>query len=367
MNWLDLHIGFELKLAESGDYLNTTFTKHKLDEWLNKGMFSLLDKFFPGSRVNPGYSDNTLISELVQSLESYYEKPFYTFDDRAVRGFYPQDFYRMISVRLNSGAYCSDRTSTTVSDTFNYWVINLKNSITGTPLTEKLAKFRIDCVVEDADDNPVGDCNIYQMIDVLPTGFSDIALYQLIHRLLLQYGGNSEFFLDIYYERFADLYERGCFIIVEKPNSLTTDLEDMTVTYTDTAGLEVVDYVAKQSFSLTREFSSSTARWINDVRFLDSELEGASSNDPYNKTTKKSPYVIMSGGQFLAYHYSSFNLFKYNLKYLRTPKLINHEADQGLDFGVSYGSTRLIGEAIIDEAVKLAAVYTRSELASSIQ
>ena len=51
------------------------------------------------------------------------------------------------------------------------------------------------------------------------------------------------------------------------------------------------------------------------------------------------------------------------LRYLRTPKMIDYNLNQGLDFGLSYGSSRTIGERIVKRAVELAAIYTRAEIA----
>lgn len=368
MTWQEIHVQFQMLLQESGDFENTTFTNHKIDEWLNYGQLSVIDKYFPADKTTLGYSDNVVAAELLQSLQSFYTNPLYLFNDRAVRGFFPQDFYRTIGVRLNSNSYCSDRSTSTVGSTFNYWVIKLDATLTATTISEKLRKFYINCTVNNDMGAPVGDADMFRLVTLSITGLSDINLYPLVfNRYLLQYGGNASHFVEVYYERFADLYVKDSYILVQKPNSLTTSLVDMTVTYTDTAGLEAVDSIVKQSFVLSKQISTGTSRWVENVRFLDDEYEGVGSDDPYTKVKKSSPYCSMSGQQLLAFHYNKFNLFQYELKYLRLPKLIDHEINQGLDLGVSYGNKRFIAMEVVKEAVKLAAISTRAEILRTIQ
>ncbi len=371
MNAVDLHLYFNQLVQESGDYQSTTFLPEKVDTWLNTGMFQLLDEYFPDDPVRKGYGNNILASELLGSLEKTITDSLYV--DRSevsMKGYIPQDYYRSIAVGVKSNPYCSTPNTSVSTKTFNYWVVKLKTleelrDLEETlPITDNLKEFVITGESQlISDSSVVGDVGFFQLVSFFPTGYPNLEDYNIINNLIMQYGGDPTNFVRVYYERFNNLYFKDCFIFVQTPNSLLTKIENVKVFYSNTEDHVVSNNIPKQTFNDSTILVSGTSRLINHVRFLDSEFEGISSIDPLNASTKKSPYCHISGNKIVFYHYNKFNMSEMTLRYLRTPKMIDYNINQGLDFGLSYGSSRTIGERIVKRAVELAAIYTRAEIA----
>lgn len=345
MNIIEAHIEFDLMLAQLGSYVGDYISPYKKDWFLHIAQLQYIKTHILGGR-DANYEAVRIEAEAIQSLIEHRTLPVNIRDGEGF-AILPSNYLTGCSEEAQVSSVCAN-ILTTVAANVSYIVFKFNNNFSAESIADKFVGFKIDMIT---DSDPV---NLFTLATYYPSGI-DKDLWWYMIPLILRYAAKSG--VEVYWERWNDIYRPGSFIFVQEPGAAVSMLS-LTITY-NTSPSQTTS-VSALSRSFTRYVVPETALEYMPVRLLTNEAKKKIKVNPFRKTRKISPAMFIQQNE-LKFPLKDFAIYNAKTEYYRNPLPPNFVTGQGLEVGVGTRSEELIHRQIINDAVRLAASTTSAD------
>ena len=315
----ELHIAFDQIYDKINSSVVQSVSKADKDWWLNKAQIELLKPSLILEQVGR-YSSQRRI-DLQQQLIRRKVLTAFTHND-ALRQYVilPSDYLLLESDASNIVYNCNGVGSQKgASDT------NTKVAYMPFP-TATTAPYYTGFNIWLDSDSP-----IYNIADTL-TSISDIGLkYLVINDCFDNLKDNSVDDLEVYWERYGEVYKPNNLIFVSTATSPPTSV---SWGYSLAVAQETISF---ESLNLLKRADVTTKLDLFETnRMMPNDRLHELLNHDFGKTSYKSPISSIRNGLIEVYTNTTFNITSVEIEYTRVPKKINYLVEQGSELNANY-------------------------------
>lgn len=342
-----LHIEVQQRLQEIGSYKRDKFRSEEIDLALNKAMYRILEtgiqKQFQDTQINLSHVaaliQKNKISEVIQpqTTDLLYEENIPN-----AYSVIPSDFYWLVNGRTEvvvDPLNCSTAPSLDKTNYSEYVAVVPFPSLGSTPYF----------VNTSITSSVLG--SIYTVPTAIAAGFNSpnakyVVVQNILDTLYRKYPT-----LQVYWERYRDVYYKDSFIFVG-----STDIGSITLTSNSQSSIVARSINSYQIYNraLISALTSKTVTVphvkVNRGDFL---YPGLQSN--FYKTRETSPIIDQTQDYFIIYTEGSFIVTRFYYDYIRKPRAISLNLGQDCELSSS------IHPKVIDFAVELLRLDTKDQ------
>lgn len=337
----ELLLDFQIKYNRLAGNSNLGLSYEEIDWYLNEAMLHKIRKLLD-RKFNKEQEDQNDTKMNLFDLEALFVQtvlPVNKTNEEFGQSVIPADFFHLESVDALVNTSCDTKTIVTTNKSYKYVVVPLP--------TVNVGSWSFNVTISSIS-TPVFNLSNIQNNAGYPTVTSE-ENYLFVHRIL-QYV-NSQNLVKVFWENYADVYEKNSFIFVYSGTGSLTG--STNVINTQTTNISPLTIVNPQI-----NFTDSTKPV--SCRIEPAEIVGVVKKNPFMRSSKKSPVVSPVKG-FLRIYFNDFNISGLNILYIRKPKVIDYRVAQSIDLGTTLAQKYKIGQDIVDLAVANASARTTTE------
>lgn len=358
----ELHIGLDIALQSIDTNRKLVFKPYEKDWVLNEVMFQEILSMTNALKANRHFEDRIAYVNALQSLKAYPKtlQMFKTDTDNEVFAVLPADCLTPITSRATilPKPFKKDiGLDSTTSYKVAYSVVPLLKA--ATLADYKLLKIKFgdtDILFDLTNKRKFTDLKALFPIDDMN---KDETRYVLIP-LVLEYINRHLKGVEVYWEKFLDVYQPDCFIMVVKPDEFDTtktssngtrkfDIATTKITTSVNTTSQICDFVY---YDVTSIVGASTQR-RKDIpnRIVSNEEVFKIDDNVFARSNGESTASVIDSGRIRLFTNDSFTVEKLRLEYYRKPVLINHKTGVTCEINDEFFLINLVNKA----ALKLSA------------
>jgi hypothetical protein len=339
----ELFIAFGTKLNRLTGMSFDGLSREEVDWVIQEALYIFIEN--PKGNTIPrreGFYDTKNRAEELEVLMTSVSLPVIKNDEDSVYSILPPDYLKTTEIVaiVNSSCNKLDDIETEVTEKwFSYKLPIIDVTILSIQAT-------IDAVLTP----------VVLLADISPTSIVADLNYVIAQRLANKVNAGTLF--KVYWERYNNIYLPREFIFVYQ--GAVADFTGATIIEN-----AVTTIVPPQEITTTRVSFTGSERKVA-CRLTDAEMLQRNLSDPFRKSVRESPVVVLEGGKVTLHHQDDFNVKGIRLNYLRTPRVVDYTVGQSIELGTTTGMKRNISEKVLDIAVQLAASRLTTPAAQSI-
>lgn len=349
----ELHIDFDLKWNNLSSFKFRALESYEKDWFLNKAYLAYVKTKTDEIRsVTGGIKNSTTRLEELSPILEIVSQPMYKEKDNLYYSFLPANHFNELSENLYH--YCCVEGKEFVEANVEYQTAAIKFNDIKWGSSNLTFKIYADFIKPDLTTITV---NLFTLATHTTVPITIDYRFYLINLILQEVNrivGNQ---INVYWERFNDIYTPNSFIFVtlNKTNKLSSiKFEyDLTLTGTDTtlSGTKTI----KQYNPVDEDLTICKA----DCRLVDNEVFNRLNKNPFSRTSKASPLAYLKGDKIYIEN-KDFIPKEIELSYYRKPNMLNYEMDKNPELGVR-DSLDHVSDKLVSEACAFALIYLQRD------
>ena len=306
----ELHIALDQSLQNINSNRRGIIKPQEKDWLLNETQLRLIDSIMDARKNNKGYEDDQLNYDALLPIKENITLPVVPLNDYSGYAILPADYLHRDSIAANVVLNCG-KTGKTKPFVTKVWKLHIADD-TSMP---KYSNFKITVGYAPFPTSVIFDLNDYGY-----SGFSKNGSFFTIIGLVID--SLREKGIDVYWERYNNLYEPNTFFIIPVTDYL--DIEIMLLTYGSTSEHGTVDNVINyvigdDNFEVLYDKPTGlvSTEDINDML-----------NSSFFNTVPNKPIITLSKQLVIVYYTNDWFVNSIKLRYIKRPMLINSVAGQ---------------------------------------
>jgi len=349
----ELHIDFDLKWNNLSSFKFRGLESYEKDWFLNKAYLAYVKTKTDELRsVTGGIKNSTVRLEELSPILEIVSLPMYLEKDNLYYSFLPANHFNELSENLNY--YCCIKGKEFIEVDVEYQTALIKFNDIKWGSSNLTFKIYADFILPDTS---IVTINLFTLTEHTSVAITLDYRFYLINLILQEINRVVGDQINVYWERFSDIYTPNSFIFVtlNKTNKLSNiKFEyDLTMSGTDTtlAGTQVI----KQYNPIDDDLTICKS----DCRLVDNEVFGRLSKNPHSRTSKASPLTYLKGDKIYI-EGKDFIPKEIELSYYRKPNMLNYEMDKNPELGVR-DSLDHVSDKLVSEACAFALIYLQRD------
>jgi hypothetical protein len=303
----ELHIALNLALQYLNSNKVATIKPHEKDWIINDAIYEFIDNSI-SDKIKEGFDNTLLRFEDIEELKSSKLYLNINYEDET-RSFVviPNDFLYLVKGVVKVEYSCDVPVYHNTTNNVYVSYITLDSNIS----TPFFNNFSIEYLTST-------DVLIDSIVYPNPNGYASLdALFMVLNNVIAR-PNNS---IDIYYERYDNIYKPNTLIFVKRSPNLVGKVNIKYNGLVLTNTFEVLDYTIS-------DISNDSGHILNiPCRNANYESIDDMQRDYYERSKKDSPLLTRIANRIYLYSDGKFNINELQLHYIKKPILINSEFD----------------------------------------
>jgi hypothetical protein len=346
----ELHIDFDLKWNNLSSFKFRALESYEIDWFLNRAYLNYVktktDEF---RSTTGGIKDSTIRLEELSPILEIAPLVMYKEKKDLYYSFLPANYFNDLSENLTYYSCVKNQTFTEQPVNYQFSLVKFNDAKWGSSnLTFRIFGNFIN------PDLSTSNISLFTLSQHTSTPVTIDYRFYLINLILQEVNRTVGHLVNVYWERFNDIYIPNTFIFItlEKTSKLSSiKFEyDLTVSGSETitAGESTITKSVPVSNNLTLRNS--------DCRLVDNEIYDRLNKNPFSRTSKVSPLAYLKGDKIYIQSNESFVPSNLQLTYYRKPNMLNYVMGKNPELGVR-DSLDHVSDKLVSEACEYALVY----------